>query len=430
MRNMGQGYNSTTKVARYLLKDCINQESEGEFKYTANDPNDQIIEECFHKQNVQNPRYTQEHKDSLHEAIHRSFISVDENDDEANEIYDIVNAERDKIRGVSIDDKNHFALRALTKITRNERADLANLIVTESYYSHMRVALNTLLSKMMDKYQKPIILIKKSTVISKIACKSCAIYGAYFVTEQGFKLFWTYFFQSPLDITQLTQATTGTVFTFYTLNQLFHIARTVEEFNTPKESVTTVPNISLASVCAVIPSICWTLMAVDLGFQNLDESCSSQKWKAFMVPYAIDTALSLHTHMKNKLQDFLTASVTTIPECIKESAVKCTPTCLTKGIKRATPQCLKRCMSSSYNFLSGCIPGFIKESCGLCYKRCWLNKWHVELDEAVEYEFDSVTLASLDFTIKEIDEDEESSTLGRNMQYHDVYEDLSESTPR
>ncbi len=415
VRYTGQAYHANTRILRYLLKDYINQEPDGKFVYMASSLKDEAVENFFYKANLL-PEQAIKHKDLVREAIQRSLHNGEENDDMAKGKYAIVNDERDQIKGLSIDEKKYFAVSAL----------MDKPVHPES----MNVPKGNCLKV---QGQKAIFLIQKPAGFLKIPLKALALVGAGMAIEQGLKIVLQYwqpdspYWQPDSPWTpQLIKASAGTLISFYAIKELLHMAKAVKEYGAPKASLATVPNFSLAGFGAAVPAGFSALVGVILGFQYVDESESSQKWRVLMVPYAVDAFLSGHSHFKNKLQGFLTAAVTTIPEYIKECAVDYTPQVVKKGavyikegIVNNTPECLKEFMSNPYNAVS--------EYISLSYQRSWLWKWHHDLDEKVNDDHDAVTNASLYFVTQEEDitngyyRDEESlgySGYGEDIEYH------------
>lgn len=376
VRYAGQGYNANTRIVRYLLKDYLNQEPDGGFVYMSNDLKSEEMENLFYQHNL-DPKQAIKHKGLVREAIQRSLQITEENDDIAKRKYEIVNHERDIIRGISLNNKQYFALSAL----------MSNPTVG--------TPINPLIMNCLRvQCQKGLLLIQKPIEFLKIPLKALALVGAGMAIDQGVTIFTRYWL--PNSSPYLINASSGTLITFYAVKELLHLAKAVKEYGSPKASLATVPNFSLASFGATVPAGFSTLVGVILGFQYVDESESSQKWKALMAAYALDSFLSGHSHFKNKLQGFLTAAVTTVPEYTKECVVEYTPQFIKKGvtflkevIANKTPECLKGFMSNTYNFLSGYTRPF--------YQRSWLWKWHHDLDEEVNDGNDAVTNASFYF---------------------------------
>jgi len=407
VRYTGQAYHANTRILRYLLKEYINQEPDGRFVYMNNGLKDEGVENIFNEVNVA-PEQAIKHKNFVREATQRSLHHGEENDDVAKAKYEIVNDERDKIRGLSIDEKEYFSVSALMdQPTRHEGRNLSkgNCLKIQS--------------------QKALFLIQKPAGFLKIPLKTLALVGAGMAIEQGIRIVVHYWRPDAPWASQLINASAGTLIAFYAAKELLHIAKAMKEYGAPKASLATVPNFSVASFGATVPAGFSALVGVILGFQYVDESESSQKWRVLMVPYAVDAFLSGHSHFKNKLQGFLTAAVTTIPEYAKECVVDYTPQVIKKGavyikegIVNNTPGYVKEFISSPYHAVS--------EYISLSYQRSWLWKWHHDLDEKVNDDHDAVTNASLYFVTKEEPttndyyRDEESSGYsgyGRNTEY-------------
>jgi hypothetical protein len=413
MRYTGQAYNANTRILRYLLKGYLNQEPNGKFVYMDNNRQDEETENNFYEQNL-HPEQATRYKKAVREAIQRSLCEVKESDEIAKEKYEIVNVERDKIKGLSIDEKAYFALSALmNRPTIGVSANISNMGKVE----FCPPTLNCL----KIHYQNSMLLLQKPIEFIKIPLKALALVGAGMAIEQGVKIVLQYWQPDASWTPLLINASSGTLIAFYATKELLHIAKAVKEYNAPKASLATVSNFSLASFGAIVPAGFSALVGVALGFQYVDESESSQKWKALTIAYAFDTFLSGHSHFKNKLQGFLTAAVTTIPEYTKECVVEYTPQIikrgvayLKEGIVNNTPECLTKFMSQPYDSLSGYL--------GLFHQRSWLWSWHHDLDEKVNDDNDAVTNASLYFTTQEnqsadIYSDDEFSNNRENVEY-------------
>ena len=391
VRYTGQAYNANTKLLRYLWQDYINQEPKGKFDYMGDGLKDEEVESYFYKENL-DPEKAKEHKKAVREAIQQSLREGEENEGIAKEKYEIVDAERSKIRGSSLDEKEYFALSALIiKPMPDTLVSSANMYEIDL----CRPSLNCLKAH----YQKGIFLIQKPVDFIKILLKALALVGAGIAIEQGLRIVLQYWQPDSPWTPALISASSGTLIALYATKELLHMAKAVKEYSSPKASLATVSNFSLASLGATVPAGFSALVGVALGFQYVDESESSQKWKALMIAYGLDTFLSGHTHFKNKLQGFLTAAVTTIPEYTKECVVEYTPQFikngagyLKEGIINNTPKFIEDGLSSSYNLCSKYMSPF--------YQRSWLWKWHHDLDEKVNDDNDSVTNAALYFTIE------------------------------
>lgn len=391
VRYTGQAYNANTKLLRYLWQDYINQEPKGKFDYMGDGLKDEEVESYFYKENL-DPEKAKEHKKAVREAIQQSLREGEENEGIAKEKYEIVDAERSKIRGSSLDEKEYFALSALIiKPMPDTLVSSANMYEIDL----CRPSLNCLKAH----YQKGIFLIQKPVDFIKIPLKALALVGAGIAIEQGLRIVLQYWQPDSPWTPALISASSGTLIALYATKELLHMAKAVKEYSSPKASLATVSNFSLASLGATVPAGFSALVGVALGFQYVDESESSQKWKALMIAYGLDTFLSGHTHFKNKLQGFLTAAVTTIPEYTKECVVEYTPQFikngagyLKEGIINNTPKFIEDGLSSSYNLCSKYMSPF--------YQRSWLWKWHHDLDEKVNDDNDSVTNAALYFTIE------------------------------
>ncbi|MGV8948432.1 MAG: hypothetical protein ACOH2E_03590 [Candidatus Paracaedibacter sp.] len=413
VRYTGQAYNANTKLLRYHLQDYLNQEPKGKFVYMDDGLKDEEVESYFYKENL-DPEKATKHKNAVRKAIQQSLREVGENEDIAKEKYGIVKNERDKIRGLSLDEKEYFALSVLmSQSIPNEPSGIANM--QEIEFCPMTVNCLKLL------YQKGISLTQKPADFIRIPLKALALVGAGMAIEQGLRIVFQYWLPHSSWTPKLINISSGTLIVCYATKELLYIAKAVKEYNASKASLASVSNFSLASIGATVPAGFSALVGVALGFQYVDESESSQKWKALMIAYGLDALLSGHTYYKNKLQGFQTNAVTTIPEYTKECVVAYTPQFIMKGanylkegIVNNTPGCLKDGLSSSYNFLLKYTSPF--------YHRSWLWKWHHDLDKKVNDDNDSVTNATLYFTQQgqstDMGSDDELSGYGKNVEYY------------
>lgn len=413
VRYTGQAYNANTKLLRYLWQDYINQEPKGKFDYMGDGLKDEEVESYFYKENL-DPEKAKKHKKAVREAIQLSLREGEENDEVLKEKYEIVKSERDIIKGLSIEEKGYFALSAL----------MSHSMPDEPMDFPRRKAIEfcpPTTNCLKVEYQKGISLIQKPVEFIKIPLKALALVGAGMAIEQGLRIVFQYWQPYSPWTPLLINASSGTLIALYATKELLYMAKAVKEYSSPKASLVSVPNFSLASFGATVPAGFSALVGVALGFQYVEESESSQKWKALMIAYGLDTFLSGHTHFKNKLQGFLTDAVTTIPEYTKECVVDYTPqfiksgaSYLKEGIVNKTPECLTDGLSSCYNFCSKYISPF--------YQRSWLWKWHHELDEKVNDDNDSVTNASLYFThqgqFTDMGSEDELSGYGKNVEYY------------
>lgn len=450
LRKAEEGYTLVKQTINDAFESQLDQGPEGEFVYTENAQQYKFAEEVFFRNNVKNHEQARKHKIHLLEMNQQFRSEMERNKDVAEEAYRIIQDEKDIIEGKSINQKQFFALSALlgkevegdgedvVAITRRIQEKSSSLSKLENALGYMKILYNGI----------------------KIVCKGgSTLISTPIIVEYGLEIFSEYLFPGSWVTKPLAYSLTGLIFTSNLITECLNTiedSKAIRDYNAHKVSFTHCRNVlssaslsgTISSVGAVVPAGFCTLIGVSLGFYSLDRWGVTTGWQTLMMaPYVVNEFPPQFYFQKSKLEGFMIATVTTLPETVSTLSGYVSEKCIPKALKRflrdedgssSCCSCFSKCIpkrfmgdddgsSSCCGCFSKCISS-IKAYASLYRKRCWLRNWSNNLHHHVKTFYDTITNATLYFTTQTEAVDqyyEEESGDGDGVEY---YEDEGSAT--